>query len=444
MLTLPSLPFEIVNMVVEYNKDDYGALFSWLLVSKLWYNIIIPILWKDPCYCDKSFMTIIKCLMVEDQDFFVKNKICYYQKVRLSDLPQPLHNYARFATILDLEKIRKAKPDILKARVVDFLLKYTRVRVLKITKAYYKGLVEHKGFNTIFKDIQELSCHLYDDPIFFDRLAVICRNIESLKITIYNSTCGLDESLARLIKNQKKIKSLIICPSNKITFSEEFQQAIAIHSNSIIHYESSTDNNIDILIESFRNLKSLKLISHNKDSYSAVNKISRIKFTNYPNLEKVNVKIHKKIFLLDMAEFINTNGSNLNTLIIDGRAKDKESLNVLIESIAENCHKLEVLSIFYNDEQDEQFINLLNNCTKLKSITLDTGNLPKKKKPKIAAYNGNNILALLNQTLPKSLKTLTFNKPADLSDNSLWILTNNWKGPRPFIIKRHGSKDYYL
>ncbi|CAJ0648382.1 7634_t:CDS:1, partial [Entrophospora sp. SA101] len=71
-------------------------------------------------------------------------------------------------------------------------------------------------------------------------------------------------------------------------------------------------------------------------------------------------------------------------------------------------------------------------------------NLPKKKKPEIAAYNGNNILALLNQSLPKSLKTLTFNKPADLSDHSLWILTNNWKGPRPFIIKRHGSKDYYL
>src|SRR5690348_3092818 len=38
---------DIFDLIIRELGDDYGALFSCLLVNKLWCKLTIPILWRD-------------------------------------------------------------------------------------------------------------------------------------------------------------------------------------------------------------------------------------------------------------------------------------------------------------------------------------------------------------------------------------------------------------
>jgi hypothetical protein len=39
---------ELLNEIIQYLQDDYGTLYSCILVNRLWCRLTIPLLWKDP------------------------------------------------------------------------------------------------------------------------------------------------------------------------------------------------------------------------------------------------------------------------------------------------------------------------------------------------------------------------------------------------------------
>src|SRR6266542_1889932 len=102
-MTFATLPLEILTMIFEHIEyDDYETLRSCILVNKQWHDINIPTLWRDSFVSESSTKIIIGCLLVEDKDFLVENDISL--SFKSSEEQQPLHNYARFATKLDLRR----------------------------------------------------------------------------------------------------------------------------------------------------------------------------------------------------------------------------------------------------------------------------------------------------------------------------------------------------
>ena len=95
----------------------------------------------------------------------------------------------------------------------------------------------------------------------FDKLANTCKN---LKIYICSSPHGDDDdvyyNLPKLIRGQSQIKRLhIVANEENLVLSENFKEAILIHSNSLNDYYNNGVHNLDSLLPNFRNLKSLTL-----------------------------------------------------------------------------------------------------------------------------------------------------------------------------------------
>src|SRR5687768_4206224 len=92
------LPTEISNKIFKLNKDDYGTLYSCILVNKKWCDINIRILWRDPFYSEDAMKILINCILAEDGNFLKEYDI----KLTFELLEyQPLYNYANFVTTID-------------------------------------------------------------------------------------------------------------------------------------------------------------------------------------------------------------------------------------------------------------------------------------------------------------------------------------------------------
>ena len=103
----------------------------------------------------------------------------------------------------------------------------------------------------------------------------------------------------------------------------------------------------------------------------------------------------------------------------------------LFQSIAQSCKNLVSLSILYKDGLDQKLMEVLNNCTELKSlkfsrIIYDIVDLDK-------------VLVVLNQTFPKKLKSISFpHTTTIISYHTANKIMENWKGPRPFKLEHSG------
>jgi hypothetical protein len=281
----------------------------------------------------------------------------------------------------------------------------------------------HHRFDNIFQSLNKLVCNFADSFEFIDRLANLCKNIQSLEIQYSSYDAKFDCSLNQLIKAQNQIKKLII--NSYYTnqgFSNNFNTAISEHSQSIVYYKSFGENNIDhILLPAFKNLKTLSLYDK---------QLKHFKNISLENIESMKLKIRYRPFLLDLLSFINTNGKTLKDIDLDGVPNDSEFLGKLFQSIAQHCKILEDLSTFYKNEFDQELMEIFNNCFKLENIRI-------KPLHKIEdRLDGDKIFSVLNQTLPKKLKSISLpHGTISINDDSFDNLMKNWKGPKSFTVK---------
>jgi len=159
-----------------------------------------------------------------------------------------------------------------------------------------------------------------------------------------------------------------------------------------------------------------------------------LKNISLPHIESVKIRIYNQPFLSEMSEFININGKTLKYLNFYTSLNDNKLLGKLFQSIAQCCKNLVDLSILYSSEVDQELMEIFNNCIKLESIKFRSF-FPEK-------IDGDRILAVLNQTLPKKLKSIIINNMiSDININSFDNLMKNWKGSKPFTIKFNGLND---
>ena len=103
---MSQLPADCLNEIFEYLEQDKVTLHSCLLVSHLWCEISIRILWRDvwnfKCKSNVSskalLSTLIACLPNESRYLLHKNGIF----ISTSPSKLPLFKYASFCKVLSI------------------------------------------------------------------------------------------------------------------------------------------------------------------------------------------------------------------------------------------------------------------------------------------------------------------------------------------------------
>ncbi len=96
---------------------------------------------------------------------------------------------------------------------------------------------------------------------------------------------------------------------------------------------------------------------------------------------------------------------------------------------------LRLISVVYVNEIDQQLSHIFSNFNDLKIVRFSATYLDTH------IIDGDRILTLINQSLPKKLNIIIFEDQVTFSDNLLENLMVNWKGPRPINIGLHAYAD---
>lgn len=425
---------DLLAEIFEYLEDDYKSLYSCILINKQWNVISIPKLWRNPFHSERSIRMIISCLLVEDKEFLVKNK----PELKFLNLPKepPLYNYAEFATKLDYNRIstfekylrRENNFDLLKM-IMKFILKYSKIR--EFTNHFgemdWDWLTEDPNYNSCFCELNELIIGFSSNHKFIKRLISSSKNIKSIKIFLNYCTSD-NRELAELIKTQNKISKLTFFGYHNLIFSDYFKEAILTHSKSITFYGNHGGSNLDsILIKNFLNLKHLKLSHFNRSYHSIEGKLNSSLFTK---IESLSLDLYNESFLSSLLEFVKSHKENLKKLEIMGMANDTEHLKEILRLISINCQNLEYLTIFYQNKLDQELTEIFNKCKKINFVRL----IAFDHNPN-CTFDGDKIIKILNEVLPKKLKRLEFNQEVTIYNKKLLnLLIRNWKGSKLFTI----------
>jgi len=184
------LPADCLNTTFEYlEKAD---LRSCLLVSRLWCEVSVPILWTSI----QNYNTLIACLPIESKEILFKNEIIISTPTSKS----PLFNYATFIKNLSLCKMCRNIKNILTSfdsneyiivvqEVFKMFMNQTCLKNLKIINSWFdSNYVPILPFSTYpgaigcLKNLLELNCSSDISSEFFNQLSQMCYNIQSLKI----------------------------------------------------------------------------------------------------------------------------------------------------------------------------------------------------------------------------------------------------------------------
>ena len=95
---------DCLEEIFEYLEEDEVTLRSCLLVSRLWCEVSVGILWRSI----RNYNTLIACLPKEilDENEMINNLI-------LTSKP-PMFNYAKFCKVLSIKKVNDGIMEILK------------------------------------------------------------------------------------------------------------------------------------------------------------------------------------------------------------------------------------------------------------------------------------------------------------------------------------------
>src|SRR5688572_2754831 len=149
-------------------------------------------LWRNPFYSPNSIKILINCLLEEDKDSLTGIELNFELLEKA-----PLYNYARFCTIIEIQhnhrfiyliKNSVSNPlQILINKLGSFILDYS-AGIRKLCPPYNiecNILINHHRFDNCFRNLYEISYNSCYSGEFLDKLANICKNIQSLK-SIYH------------------------------------------------------------------------------------------------------------------------------------------------------------------------------------------------------------------------------------------------------------------
>ncbi|RIA91625.1 hypothetical protein C1645_875311 [Glomus cerebriforme] len=374
---------DILYLVFKELQDSKPTLRSCLTVSKSWCKVIIPTFWRNPWKILKDEKAIILlCVIISHLSDESKNNLSQqlesYQHNFLMYLYQkPLFNYITFCKHLNLNEIEKLIKRCLSKESEISLIKKEIFNLFINENTQFTHLYVPCQFNypihlipeakNCFSNLEFFSCNTSINDDILTGLTEMCQSIRDLELYIEKNIdiYGIVK-LIETIKELNSIRILIGYLKSGTSFCEILENSLIQHSKTI-QYFTITKQPVTKVLSSFVKLKELKL--------------------DLSNLIK------------------NTNGNGYLTIVkIDNVIYDEIDNKMIIQTIYQNCPKLEYLKLVH-------------------------------------------LFSILIKSSPTSLFKLKITSRKAPSLNSLRYFFGRWKGRKPMILKSnhwdwHGPSNY--
>jgi hypothetical protein len=406
------LRLNIDCLILIFNEvQDKNALHSCLLVNREWCYLVVPILWNNFSWRnvdeDESifFDMILSLLPSSSRKLLTHNNIELPSSVLSKP---PLFNYISFCEfpesnaikritemVLDFNGYDKRKRNLLEQEIYKLFISQCK-NVKELSWLNSQPLPSFPGASTCFSQLQSLFIDLdHVNSNALHQMSKICRYLDTL--IIYNCSQELPE-LVSLIESQKNLKNVNIYSNNNRRGNyKRLSKALAGKSNMIKNLHLNLNVNSPSL--SLVNLTELSLFdcySHN-ETREFQHYLSILRF---PELQSLHVA--GLVYTYDLATLIQKTNGNITRVFLSG--SNMEDVGILINAIANNCRKIEILHIKLNPTKFKHMILLLNNCRNLIEINLSNDS-------DYSNYNtmtsGNELLNILAEYSPKSLTNIS-------------------------------------
>jgi hypothetical protein len=432
---------DILFLIFEELQEDSKSLLSCLTVNRLWCEISISILWKNPWryninYCNKNLLYSIIIFYLPDdiKEFFIRQEILL-PHISLQSL---LFDYLSFCRSIDVDILNTIISIETSDLYYQFLLQQEIFSLLMRKCPEFKSLniisIKHQLFHfpeakAHLESLCELKCDTSIDSSHFYGLARICQHIQ--RLIILNRKTSVNHGAVKLIENQRNLKYFEF----KDDFDEDFIEvaykeifvALAKKADVLNHLIMSLIDDDEYLIiqDLLTKLYKLKTLIINDVKIPFSN--NQLKMLTYHELETLNIDF---ISLNEASIIIENSGGYLKEILLryhdyewwhEFSCFEEDSLN-FIRKIYQNCPLIEYLSLLFSPTMEHfiEFENLLKNCRNLKSLCLNTLNSYKK-------VTGEELLKALIRSAPTNLKEIRFFKDFHFTLDDLEEFFKNWK-----------------
>ncbi|GBC10709.1 hypothetical protein RclHR1_09840005 [Rhizophagus clarus] len=419
-------------LISENFQDDKKTLYSCLLVNKIWCEVTVPILWKNPWknpwkYIshekERSHLNIIISHLSNETRNNLRNKgidlIAIQQK--------PLFNYISFCKYLNLScfdriisiinNFDKIKISIISNEILKlFINKNSRLTFLYIPRQCNYQIHLIPGVEQCFSELKFLQFDANIEQHILKGLVKISKSIKKLEFDNLqtNNNSGL---LVKLIEAQKDLNEVrFICYTNTSgeSFCKTLEESLIKHANTVKHLQIDWVPITNVLSHLI-NLISLEMNSPH--------------YTNWNHLENVflpglTILKAQKIPSENLSSLIENTRDQLSEISI--RYEGLHNNKSLIQAIYRNCPNLKYLKLFFEIINISELKNLLINCQYLNGLVIITDILENK-------FDWDNLFDILAKLSPKSLYKFKFYFMRTLHLDSLKLFFDNWKGHPIFL-----------
>ncbi|GES74531.1 hypothetical protein GLOIN_2v1866989 [Rhizophagus clarus] len=376
----PKLNIDILYLIFDELRNDKKSLCSCLLVNKIFCEIVIQILWKNPWkYLEYGRESLLLNIIISHLSKESRNNLKCHGIYPLINLNEKLSfNYISFCKYLNLDIIKR----------MIYMFEYHECHEISIIQNEIIKLFINE--NTKFT-------HLYVPQGFDYQISLI------------------PEKYVNQLENSKfmsKRKTTIM----SLQFNKILENSLRKHSQSMRHFKISAPP-VTKILSSFENLKELELDSNYHYSWDCLENLS------LPFLQILKTRAIPVEKLANLIE--NTNG-HLTKINIDYVFYEEIDNRRIIQAIYQKCPKLEYLKIILMRNNIKEFEKVLINCKYLDELFISVDNL----------FDPRELFEILAKSSPASLFKFKFSNlfiPDKLE--SLKQFLDNWKGRHPMFLQ---------
>ncbi|GES86153.1 hypothetical protein GLOIN_2v1554125 [Rhizophagus clarus] len=354
---------DCLQNIFEFFETDQSTLFKCILVSRSWFEILVPYLWENPFLIvhrkgaanSKKLLTTIITMFPFDKSTEDKLNSCKYYKVTYHSFEKSFCNYLSFIKIFKSVEFH------------GFIDKCSRVTPWKYRpfKKYVSNGVRLPSPSCVYDE--EIGKIIYLRKIFHD-----CKNIKKITINTCDGNFNNSDYLINFLRAQQGLKAIhLLNRSNCFEFNE-FGQLKRFPKELLIQICSIEELGIknfmlpygqDYILSKLKRLE----ITFEKWPPRVVNTFQNV---SCPLLEVLI--FHDSLPPLDvLAEFIENTKGHLQCLHMKLVNREYYNTHLLLETITKSCPKIISLSTVINITEDLILLkNLLISCNELKNFTL--------------------------------------------------------------------------
>ncbi|EXX68272.1 hypothetical protein RirG_106740 [Rhizophagus irregularis DAOM 197198w] len=412
---------DVLLLIFEELQDDSKSLFSCLMVNRLWCEVAVPVLWRNPwSYSEQR----IQLPPVLDKSLLF-DYLSFCRSINVNTINSIISigsssTYNQFFIQQEFYYLFMKKcPE----------LKYLDMKSIKHQIFYFP---ESK---IRLESLCELRCDTSIDSSYFYGLSQFCQYIQ--RFIIDNIETRPNNGIAKLIEVQKNLKHfewvddlyddyLDEDPYEEILLALEKKAYSLNYLRIFIKYVDDIGHTLlQEILSKFYKLKTLIIEDF---LYFTLENLKQLKIQAFHELEILNIEYNS---LNIFSNIIENGGGRLKKILF--RPYDsiecnypENSLN-FIRAIYKNCPLIEYLSIIFlsSKEHFAEFEELLKVCKNLKSLLVVTFETEISNEKILK--NGEELLKVLVKSAPTNLKEFRFGDEFRFSLKNLEEFFKKWR-----------------